>query len=71
MATALVLGLFLLTSGVSLIEGIAVCAVAGAVMYCARAPHLRLNLPRIQAIPRFAIANAILVKRRPRVNRIG
>jgi hypothetical protein len=33
MATALVLGLFFLTSGVSLIEGIAVCAVAGAVMY--------------------------------------
>ncbi len=37
----------------------------------ARAPHLRLNLSRIQAIPRFAIANAIVVKRRPRVNRIG
>ncbi|HUA35288.1 MAG TPA: hypothetical protein VMA09_16890 [Candidatus Binataceae bacterium] len=32
-ATALVLGLFLMTSGFSLIEGIAVYAVAGAVMY--------------------------------------
>ena len=32
-ATALVIGLYLVTSGSSLIEGIAVYAVAGAVMY--------------------------------------
>jgi hypothetical protein len=32
-ATALVLGLFLVTSGMSLFEGVAVYAVAGAVMY--------------------------------------
>jgi uncharacterized paraquat-inducible protein A len=32
-ATALVLGLYLVTTGISLIEGIGVYAVAGAVMY--------------------------------------